>query len=184
MKGNKRLFLVIFLLSSVNVNAKEEVEFDINGVRVGDKLNEEFEKRHCLEKQKIKKEVECKNKTRVNGVDVTARYFFYDSSLLTISLIYDSRFYNELVKSYSNKFSRRPHENIKEVIYHGEGERHTNKKVLWRTHSGNFAIEKYWNNFTKGYAYLESPEYIKYKQRKKDEVNGGIMKKIFGDFFN
>ena len=184
MKGIKCLFLVLWVFFTVNVSAKEEIDFNVDGLRVGDKLNEEFEKSYCLKKRKIKKEIECKKKIKINEIDVMARYFFYDSSLVTISLIYDARFYNDLVKSYANKFSRRPHENIREEIYLDENEKYTNEKVLWKTHSGDFAIEKYWNNFTKGYAYLESPEYLKYRKRKENEINGGIMKKVFGDFFN
>lgn len=151
--------------------AIEQVKFDINGLNVGDKLTGEFSSQYCPERTKGKKEIECRRKLTIDGVRVSALYFFLDSSLVTISLSYKSEQYNDLVKAYSKKFSKSPDKRSEESIVLSTGKKYTNKKVLWDTVSGNFIIEKYGNNFIRGYAHLDSHEYIKYMAEKKSALS-------------
>lgn len=183
MTGIRGFLLLFFLIAASNVNAIEQIDFELNGLKVGDKLTEQFKKKYCPKKSEGKKELECKKELTINGVDVSARFFFNDLSLITVSLTYDSKTYPDLVKAYSKSFSRGPHKNIKEAIDIGTGKKYTNEKVLWKTNSGDFTIEKYGSNLTRGYAYLNSPEYIQYLETKEKPADVGTIRNIFNQVF-
>jgi hypothetical protein len=189
---NLLILSVLFFASSANAIEQTEldiieldiIEFEINGLKVGDKLTEDFFDNYCAKRDKGKKEIECKRKQNINGVQVSVLYLFYDSSFATVSLSYKSQMYDELVKAYSRKFSHSPHKIIEEPIILRTGVEYTNEKVLWATAAGDFYIEKYGNNFERGYAHLDSHEYIKYVAKKKSERSSSNIGKIFRGLFN
>lgn len=190
----KNLFILPVLFFASSVNAIEQIEpdiidldiieFEINGLKVGDKLTSEFFDDNCSKKDKGKIEIECKRKQDIDGVQVSVLYLFYDSSLATVSFRYKSEMYPELVKAYSKKFSHLPHKIIEEPIILSTGEEYTNEKVLWATASGDYYIEKYGNNFNQGYAHLDSHKYLQYVAEKKSERNDSNIGKIFRGLFD
>ena len=187
----KKLFYLCALFFVTAVNADEQIEFDINGLKIGDKLTEDFYNNYCPKKDGKTEELECKQELKINEIQVTALYFYYDATLISILLTYRSNLYNDLVKSYTKKFKHSPHKKIKELITLATGEKYSNEKASWVTTSGNLIIEKYGNNFSTGYVRLESNEYIKYLEEKKSSLTDSEIKKIFKklkkyfkDFFN
>lgn len=177
----KKLVFLSFLFYAFNANAIEQINFDIDGLKVGNKLTQEFASNYCPQKSKEEIELECKRKLNIGGVNVSALYFFYNLSLVSVSLSFESNAYHDLVKAYSRKFLHKPHKDIREAIDLNTGEQYTNNKVLWVTDSGSFFIEKYGNNFTRGYAYLNSPEYIEYVEEKKAQRGKGTIRRIFNE---
>ncbi len=168
---------------SAVADSSRQKEFDINGMKIGDKLTEEFFAQHCPSKSKDSKVVECKQKTELSGVQLSILYFFYDARLLAISMAYPSSHYKTLKKTYTKKFSTSPFSKNEPILV-GNSVEFTNKKSSWNTISGKFVIEKYGTGFTKGIAYLKSDEYERYVVKKKEDVSPGIFKKIFGDIFD
>lgn len=179
----KNLFFLPFLLGSATVFASEKPEFDIDGLKIGDKLTEEFSEQYCRNGDSDKREIECKRKQEIDGVPVSVLYLFYDAELVTVSLSFDSKDYRKLVRRYEDKYPDFPFDEIEEPVVLGNGAEHTNEKVIWSTADGNFIIEKYGHNFTKGYARLDSQKYNKYTNKKKIERNGGKLAKLFSEYF-
>jgi hypothetical protein len=167
--------------SSVPIN---KIDFEIGGIKLGDTLTESFSKQHCQYSLKDNEEVECKRIINFHSIKLSILYFFYDEKLLAISIKYPSSNYNDLIKIYTKKFSQSPHNEKAEPIFLREGDSHVNMKTSWNTTSGKFVIEKYGNSFQKGIAYLSSEDYGKYKTKKKEEINPGVMRKLFGDIFD
>ena len=180
----KSLFFLFIFFFAADVNAIEKIEFDINGLKIGDKLTDEFFNNYCSKKNRGKKEIECKQKLKIDEIPVTAIYFYYDFSLISVLLTYNSDLYDDLVKAYKIKFRHFPDKNIEEPINLRTGVQYTNQKVLWVTTSGDFIIEKYSNSFHDGNAYLKSNEYVKYLEKKKNDSNDGILKRIFSKIFH
>jgi hypothetical protein len=182
----KTSFYLSCLFFFVSVSAAEKIGFDIDGLKIGDVFTEAFFENYCPKNAKDKKEIQCKRELTVGGVPVVALYLFYDSELISVSLSYETEQYPALVKAYSNKFAHPPHKKVEESIILTTGEKHSNEKVIWTTVNGDFTVEKYGNNFTRGYAHLNTHEYKKYVDDKKAEARGedGFMKKIFGDIFD
>ena len=176
------LYLSIFLIST-NINASENPEFDIDGLKIGDELTEEFSEQYCRNGDSEKREIECKRKQKIDGVDVSVLYLFYDASLVTVSLSFDSKAFPKLVRAYRNKYLDSPYEQLEELISLGDGMGYTNEKVLWSTNSGDFIIEKYGHNFIKGYAYLDSIKYNKYVNKKKIQRNNGKLASLLSELF-
>ncbi|MFT5451821.1 MAG: hypothetical protein ACI9N9_001307, partial [Enterobacterales bacterium] len=177
------LYLSVFLISA-NVNASEKPEFDIDGLKIGDKLTEEFSGKYCPIKNNGSKEIECKRKYDINGIPVSVLYLFYGDSLVTVSLSFESKVYSKLVRAYQNKYLDSPYEQFKEPILLGNGEEFTNEKALWSTTAGDFVVEKYGHNFTEGYAHLDSHKYSKYINKKVNQRNGGNLISFFSEIFD
>jgi len=177
------LYLSVFLIFT-NVNASEKPVFDINGLKIGDKLTEEFSEQYCPIKKNASKEIECKRDQAINGVPVSVLYLFYDDSLITVSLSFESKLFAKLVSAYRNKYLDSPFEQIEEPIFLGNGVEYTNKKVLWSTTVGDFVIEKYGHNFIEGYAHLNSDKYSKYTKKKVNQRSGGKLISLFSEFFD
>lgn len=168
-----------------SASLNKQLEFDINSMKIGDKLTEEFFNKYCPPLSKDNAEIECKQNFKLNEIKLSIRYFFYNAKLITISFVYPSSKYNDLIKTYTEKFSESPHNTKEESVLLSTGVEYTNQKASWNTISGEFVIEKYWNNFKKGYAHLLSTEYEKYKIKKSEGNNNeGIFKKIFGDILD
>jgi hypothetical protein len=161
----------------------KQIEFDIDGLMLGDELTETFFNQYCPSRSKGKNSIECKRSLKLNGIKLSVLYFFHDHRLLAISISYLSSEYRALIKTYKRKFSQSP-SNVEEPILLSTGVEYTNIKSSWSTTSGEFVIEKYGNNFKKGIAYLLSDKYEKYKEKKKEEMSPGFIKKIFGDIIN
>jgi hypothetical protein len=179
---NTTLFLAALFLAT-SVNAIENIEFNIGGLTIGDKLTGEFSDKYCPKRNKEKKEIECKRVLDIDRIKINVLYLFYESSLVAVSFSYDAQLYRDLVKAYSKKLSHNPHESIEEPINLRTGVEYTNKKKLWHTASGDFFIENYGNNFTRGHAHIHSHEYFKYRSDKKDQINEGEIKKLLGKIF-
>lgn len=177
------LFLPVLLLSTT-VYASEKPEFDIDGLKIGDDLTEEFSEQYCPNRNSVRKEIECKRSQNINGVPVSVLYLFYDASLVTVSLSFESKDFPKLVWAYRDKYLDFPYEEIKEPILLGDGVEYRNEKVLWSTTAGEFVIEKYGHNFTKGYAHLDSHEYSKYINKKVNQRSGGKLISLFSEIFN
>jgi hypothetical protein len=177
---------VLFLFSpfSMASDAAEQIKFDINGIELGDKLSEVFFNKYCPSKYKGKSEIECKQKISLDGINLSIIYFYYDAKLLAISIDYPSFQYGDLIKTYTRKFNKSPHNNKQEAILISTGEEYTNKQSSWKTMSGEFVIEKYGNNFKRGIAYLSSFDYEEYKIKKNEAINPEFLDKLFGDIFN
>jgi hypothetical protein len=189
---SKKIILVVFLFYSCTAfsgtpdssTLDKPLKFDLNGVKPGDKLTEEFFNKHCPSRLKGSSEIECKQRLELNGIKISILYFFYDEKLLAISFNYPSLQYDDLIRTYTRKFSRPPHNKKEDPILLSTGVKYTNKKASWNTASGEFVIEQYWNGFNKGSAHLLSLEYEKYKIRKSKESTEGVIEKIFGDIFD
>ena len=179
----KNLLFLPMLLVSATVYASEKPEFDIDGLKIGDELTEEFSEQYCRNGDSEKREIECKRKQKIDGVDVSILYLFYDASLVTVSLSFDSKDFSKLVWVYRNKYLDSPYDQFEEPISLGDGMEYTNEKVLWSTNSGDFIIEKYGHNFIKGYAHLDSKKYNKYANKKKIQRNGGKLASLFSELF-
>ena len=107
------IFLLFYCSSAI---AAEKIEFDIDGLKIGDEFTEEFFESYCPKKAKDKKELQCKRELTVGGVPVVALYLFNDSELISISLSYETEQYPALVKAYSNKFDQPPHKKVEESV--------------------------------------------------------------------
>jgi hypothetical protein len=177
------LYLSVFLMST-SVNASEKPEFDIDGLKIGDKLTEEFSEQYCSNKNSGRKEVECKRNQKINGIPVSVLYLFYDDSLVTVSLSFKSKVFSKLVRAYRNKYLDSPYDQIEEPILLGNGEEFTNEKALWSTTAGDFVVEKYGHNFTEGYAHLDSHKYSKYINKKANQRNGDNLISFFSEIFD
>ena len=176
------LSLSVFLIST-NVTANEQPEFDIDGLKIGDKITKEFSEQYCPIIKNDSKEIECKRNQSINGVPVSVLYLFYDDSLVTISLSFESKSFSKLVRVYRNKYLDSPYDKFEEPILLGNGVEYTNEKVLWSTTAGEFVIEKYGHNFTEGYAHLDSDKYSKYIKRKVNQRSGGKLISLFSELF-
>ncbi len=179
----EKLLLLPVLLVSATVYASEKPEFDINGLKIGDELTEEFSEQYCRNRNSEKREIECKRKQKIDGVPVSVLYLFYDASLVTVSLSFDSKAFRKLVSAYEDKYSGFPNDEIGEPMVLGDGVQYTNEKVLWATTSGNFVIEKYGHNLAEGYAHLDSQEYNKYTNKKKIQRNSGKLANLISELF-
>jgi hypothetical protein len=179
----KNLLFLPVLLVSATVYANEKPEFDIDGLKIGDELTEEFSEQYCRNRASEKREVECKRKQKIDGVPVSVLYLFYDASLVTVSLSFDSEAFPKLVRVYEDKYLDFPYDEIEEPVVLGDGMKYTNKKVLWATTSGDFVIEKYGHNLTEGYAHLDSQKYNKYVNKKKIQRGGGKLASLFSELF-
>lgn len=183
--SNFRYFLIFHLLFYAgNIFAIEPVKFEVAGLEIGDELTNDFYQQYCLTQANRNKEIECKRKLKMSGVSVLALYLFYDSSLIAVSFSYDSHVYVDLVKAFSKKLSHFPSKKLYETVSLNTGAQYINEKNVWHTTSGDFILEKYGNNLTKGYAHINSQEYLNYLAEKKSEVVDGeikrLLKKIFG----
>jgi len=175
--------LFLFSPFSMASDAAEQIKFDINGVELGDKLSEVFFNKYCPPKYKGKSEIECKQNISLDGINLSIIYFYYDAKLLAISIDYPSSQYGNLIKTYTRKFDKSPHDNKQEAILISTGEEYTNELSSWKTMSGEFVIEKYGNNFKRGTAYLLSYAYEDYKIKKSEAIDSGFLDKLFGDIF-
>ncbi len=190
---NKKLILIGALLfyscASFSVAQDSSIldkqpDFDINGMKLGDKLTVAFFNKHCSSANIDNAEIECKQKIKLNGIKLSILYFFHNGKLIALSFNYPSSKYSDLIDVYTKKFELSPHSNTEEPILLSTGAKYTNKKVSWNTASGEFVIQQYWNNLKKGSAHLSSTEYDKYKLSKSEKFNEGIIEKIFGDIFD
>jgi len=179
----KNLLFLPVLLVTATVSASEIPEFDIDGLNIGDGLTEEFSEQYCRNSDSGKREIECKRKHKIDGVPVSVLYLFYDASLVTVSLSFDSEAFPKLVRVYEDKYLGFPYAATEEPVVLGDEVKYTNKKVLWVTASGDFIIEKYGHNLTEGYAYLDSQRYNKYANKKKIQRNGGKLANLFSELF-
>ena len=179
----KSLLFLTILLVSATVYASEKPEFDIDGLKIGDELTEEFSELYCRNKASGKREIECKQQLKIDGVPVSALYLFYDASLVTVSLSFESKVFSKLVRVYEDKYLDFPYNEVEEPVVLGDGAEYTNEKVLWATTSGNFVIEKYGHSLTKGYAHLDSQKYNKYVNKKKIQRSGGKLANLFSELF-
>ncbi len=189
---SKKLFyscmLIFFCNASSAVtdpsNSIDPIVFDIDGVKIGDTLPDNFFNQYCHHAIKGNKEVECKKTIELNNIKLSILYFVYNEKLLAISINYPSSEYTALINTYTQIFSEKPHNKKEEPVLLSTGIEYTNKKTSWNTMSGEFVIEKYGTSFQKGIAYILSNEYEEYKAIKKEEINPGVMRKLFGDIFN
>jgi len=176
------LFLPVLLVSAT-VYASEKPEFDIDGLKIGDELTEEFSDQYCRNRASEKREIECKQKLKIDGVSVSVLYLFYDASLVTVSLSFDSKAFSKLVRVYEDKYLDFSYDEIEEPVVLGDGAEYTNEKALWATTSGDFIIEKYGYKLTEGYAHLDSQKYNKYVNKKKIQRSGGKLASLFSELF-
>ncbi|MEQ1837543.1 MAG: hypothetical protein ABL858_04265 [Candidatus Nitrotoga sp.] len=161
------LWAAIFIMHSAV--AGEMIAFDMGGMRIGDKLTEEFVYSHCPAKDKGKAERLCHKSITMEGGDVFVMYYFDDFKLIGVSLSYESSIFGDIVAAYANKFGQLPHEEKEEPVTTKAGVKYVNEVKSWNTDSGVFIIEKYGSYIDKGYAYLRSKEYEKYLLKKKVE---------------
>jgi hypothetical protein len=161
----------------------KQVEFDINGIKIGDELTEKFFNKYCFSELKDSDSIECKQRIKFNDVTLSVLYFFYDAKLLAISITYPSSQYKTLVDSYKKKFTISPFKQSEPILVSTD-EKYINEKSSWNTTSGEFVVERYGNSLKKGIAYLMSDEYEKYVIKKKEEINPGIFRKIFGNILD
>ncbi len=180
----KNLLFLPILLVSATVYASEKPEFDIDGLKIGDELTEEFSEQYCRNGDSGKREIECKRNQDIDGVPVSVLYLFYDDSLVTVSLSFESKVFSRLVRTYRNKYADSPYEQFDEPILLGNGDEFTNEKVSWATREGDFVIEKYGHNFKQGYAHLDSHKYSKYINKKVNQRSGGKLISLFSEIFN
>jgi hypothetical protein len=192
--SRKKVILLGILLFSCSaysaardsIVSSRQVNFDIDGVKLGDKLKESFFSQYCPSMQSDSDEIECRNIIEMDGVKLSIVYFFYESRLLAITIKYPSQRYADLIKTYTTKFSQSPHNNQEESILLSTGIEYKNEKSSWNTISGKFVVEKYGSSLQKGVAYLFSREYERYKIKKVEEIkrsDQSFIRKIFGDIF-
>jgi hypothetical protein len=191
---NKVILLAILLFSCSaystaqdSIVSSRQVKFDIDGVKLGDKLKESFFSKYCPSIPSDSDEIECKNNIELDGIKLSIVYFFYKSRLLAVTINYPSLKYDNLIKTYTTKFSQSPHNNQEESILLSTGVEYKNEKSSWNTISGKFVIEKYGNSLQKGVAYLFSREYERYKIKKTEEIqrsDQSFLKIIFGNIFD
>lgn len=188
MLNNKLIFMamvILFFTGTVfaeNPEAIKQVEFDLDGMKPGDRLTKEFLNKYCPSRLRDNETVECRQSLNLDGIDLSILYFFSNARLLAISINYPSSEYKSLIETYTRKFSQSP-SSKEEPILLSTGVEYTNIKSSWNTTSGEFVVEKYGTNFNKGVAYLLSDGYENYKIKKAEEVKSGVMKKLFGDIY-
>lgn len=164
-----RVLFLISALCSFSAISAEPIPFDIGGMKIGDKLTEEFAYSHCPAKDEGKAERTCHKSIKVEGADVFILYYFDEQKLISVSLSYKSEIFEEIVGVYTSKFGQPPHQEKKETVTTNAGVEYTNVIKSWNTTSGEFIVKKYGSGIDKGYAYLLSSEYEKYLIKKKNE---------------
>jgi hypothetical protein len=187
----KKVLLITTLLfySCFSYSVEEEpvvtspLIFEINEMKIGDVLTEEFFAKNCPASLKDSAEIECKQKIKLDEISLSVLYFFYDKKLLAISFNFSSTNYNELIAIYTKRFQRSPQLSEKLIVLN-TGDEHINESAKWNMNAGEFVIEKYWNNLKKGSAQLVSSDYLKYKGDKSEVEEESFFKKVFRNMFD
>lgn len=158
-----------------SLREKKVVKFEMSGMRIGDRLTQDFAYSNCPAKDAGKPEIMCHNVLRLGeGEDkeVWVFYHFKDQKLIAVSLSYKSELFSVLVQSYTQKFGIPPQHAKTEEVVTGIGARHTNQIVSWDTDAGPFILKLYGNSITDGYGVLLTPEYKQsLKEQKSAQVN-------------
>jgi len=133
-------------IPSIN-NPIKKVNFDIQGVKVGDLCNKENDQ-----------------------VDILDVWYHTKSGRLTsISFSFDSSFFNDVVEAYTEKFGCRPHHYRSKPIKTRNGLEYINETVTWETNSGDLEISKFGNTIDEGFGWLKSPQYLKQMDEEEKE---------------
>lgn len=143
----------------------QPVPFEVKGMRIGDKITKEFFDNHCQIKDKLKADVVGSELIKINNKSVFVSYQFDDYKLITVSVVFDSDLYTNLVAVYTEKFGGPPHETEKTT-------------ASWITDAGPFIIDKYGSPTGKGFAMLHSPEYYAYSARQKNKDTESLRGKL------
>ncbi len=101
------------------------------------------------------------------GKRVFVSYENIDSRFISVSMLFDSNFFADLVEAYAAKFGSPPHRTTEEEVTTGMGVKHRNITVEWDTDSGVFAIMRYGSRVDRGYAILKSPQLREHQERKR-----------------
>jgi len=149
--------------------AGETIPFDVGGMRIGDKLTEEFAYSHCPAKDEGNAERLCHKSIKVERGDVFVMYYFDDFKLVGVSLSFKPSMFSDLITAYTKKFGQPPHEQKEEVMTTRAGVKYINEIKSWDTDSGAFIIEKYGSRIDSGHASLRSKEFERYLLKKKAE---------------
>lgn len=163
------IFIWVAILFSHPSIAGETIVFDIGGMRIGDKLTEEFAYSHCPAKDKGKAERRCSKYIEMEAGDVFVIYYFDEFKLVGVSLSFKSSMFGDIVAAYTNKFGQPPNEEKEEPVITKAGVKYVNEIKSWATDSGIFIVNKYGSQIDEGHAYLRSKEYENYLRKKTAE---------------
>lgn len=164
-----KAFLLVSIFIMSPAVAGETITFNMDGMRIGDKLTEEFAYSHCAAKDKGKAERLCHKSINMEGGDIFVIYYFDDFKLVGVSLSFKASMFGDIVAAYTNKFGQSPHKKNEETVTSRAGVKYINEIKSWKTDLGEFIIEKYGSSIDKGYAYLRSKQYERYLLKKKSE---------------
>ena len=154
------------------------VPFDIQGMKIGDKLTKEFAYTRCPAKDKGKHDVIGREFIELNDGKVFVLYQFDDFKLIGVTLSFDADMFTTIVDVYTQKFGVPPHRSETEILKNRLNAEFVNVTLTWETVSGPFAVSKYGSSIDKGIATLHSPEYSAYLQRRRANDRKKLGKKL------
>ena len=154
------------------------VPFDIQGMRIGDRLTEEFRSRHCRAEDKGKPDVRGNDSIEIDGKRIFILFQFDDFKLVGVSLTFDPSAFDSIIDAYTDKFGVLPHYTKTTPVKTRLGASYTNVTARWITESGPFEVCKYGDSVDKGFAWLQSPEFSRYLERKQSQKRSQDAEKL------
>lgn len=159
-------------------DSNKPVQFEVKGMRVGDKITKDFFDKYCQTKDKLKADVSGSELIKINDKSVFVSYQFDDYKLVGITVSFDSGMHSSLVDAYTEKFGCVPHKVEKSIVKTRMNAEYENITASWITDAGPFVVEKHGVSANKGFAILRSPEYLGYLARQKSKDTESLRDKL------
>lgn len=156
----------------------EPVNFDIQGMKIGDKLIPQWAFSRMVSDQAFNPEAHGVEEIDLGGYKARIHYQFDESRLVDVAIYFDPEAFPSLVRAYTNKFQTPPHEVKSEVMENLMGASIENTTASWHTTDGPFTISKYSNKITEGCARIASPQGKSYWARKARETAREMKNKL------
>lgn len=147
----------------------EPIVFDVGGLKIGDRISEEWENAHCPKQTNGQADVTPYEDIKGLGGDCTAMYYFENHQLFGVLLSYDPDCFQNLVDLYTDKFGCKPHKASTSILTNRLNAKFQNITVVWHTTTGDFKLTKYGSSVNTGFGYIETPKYIEYIERQTKE---------------
>jgi hypothetical protein len=156
----------------------QPVAFDAGGLKVGAPLTDEWAYEHCPAKDKGKPDIVGRQVIDTPQGRVILMFQFDELKLAGVMLSFDTKCFDSLVESYTDKFGVPPHDRSTETVTTPIGAKYENQTVVWKTTNGDFSLSKYGSDIRHGFGLLNSPELAAYNERKKQASQGELKGKL------
>ncbi|MGV3486916.1 MAG: hypothetical protein ACO1RT_21050 [Planctomycetaceae bacterium] len=154
------------------------VSFDIQGMRIGDPLTDEFAYSHCPAIDKGKADMYCSESIEIGGHEVFVLFQFADFKLIGVSLSFKPDSYDQIVSAYTAKFGSKPHDLRVEELETRMGAKFENEIAVWNTDVGSFTVQKYAGSISDGSAILMTPQRLQLHERQRAEELEQLKSKL------